>query len=143
MKSAWRAEIHDIHEIHQKATEFLVFLNSQDYRIVAFHGAMGAGKTTFIKSLIAAMGSADEVSSPTFAILNQYETRSYGVVYHADFYRIKSVAEALDIGVDELLDGRHWFFIEWPENLGNLLPEEHVKVKIMDQNGSRIIEAEL
>ena len=102
-----------------------------DERIFAFYGKMGAGKTTFIKSICEFMGAEDPVTSPTFSIVNEYNT-SKGIVYHFDFYRIKDQKEALDIGLEEYLYSRNYCFMEWPEKVDLLLPEKFVSVEIVE-----------
>ena len=98
-------------------------------RIFAFYGKMGAGKTTFIKAICEALGVEDVVTSPTFAIVNEYKALK-GSVYHFDFYRIKNLREACDIGCEEYFYSGCPCFIEWPEMIEELLPEETVKVQI-------------
>ena len=110
-------------------------------RVFAFDGKMGAGKTTFIKSLCEAMGTEDIVNSPTFAIVNVYEVEAKGErqeVYHFDCYRIKDIREALDMGTEEYLYSGNYCFIEWAEMIEPLLPEDTVwvKIEVMD-NGER------
>jgi len=103
----------------------------EPHRLVAFYAPMGAGKTTFIKAVCSALGvQADAVSSPTFAIVNEYRTSVGESVYHFDFYRITKDEEALDIGLYDYLDSGSICFMEWPENIENLLPEETLKVFI-------------
>ena len=106
-------------------------------RVFAFYGRMGAGKTTFIKAICEALGVEDVVTSPTFAIVNEYKAPQ-GSVYHFDFYRIKSLREAYDIGCEEYFYSGCPCFIEWPEMVEELLPEEAVKVciEVLD-DGSR------
>jgi tRNA threonylcarbamoyladenosine biosynthesis protein TsaE len=103
----------------------------KDKRIFAFHGQMGAGKTTFIKSICAYLNVSDSVSSPTFAIVNEYLTKDSGSVYHFDLYRIKSWTEMLEIGYEDYFDSGNYCLLEWPEKIVNLLPEETVHVDIV------------
>ena len=112
-----------------------------EYRIVALHGAMGAGKTTFTAALCRALGvGADAVSSPTFAIVNEYRTADGEPVYHFDFYRIDNIAEALDIGFYDYVDSGFRCIMEWPENIEPLLPEETLIVDIsVLGDGSRVL----
>lgn len=109
-----------------------------NHKIILFEGEMGAGKTTLIKEMIHQMGSEDETSSPTFSIVNEYETEM-GKIYHFDFYRIKSEEEAMDFGVEDYLDSGNYCFIEWPEKIENLIPEPHHLIKIIAQENQRTI----
>ena len=121
--------IPSLSEIDAAAAEFLRRLG--DRRLVAFHAAMGAGKTTFTTAVCRALGvSADDVSSPTFAIVNEYRTAAGEPVYHFDFYRITKLEEALDIGLYDYLDSGALCLMEWPENIAELLPEETLVVDI-------------
>jgi tRNA threonylcarbamoyladenosine biosynthesis protein TsaE len=97
-----------------------------DVKIWTFEGNLGAGKTTFIKATLKALGYTDEVQSPTFSIVNEYGDS----VYHFDCYRLKSVYEAMDFGIEEYLDSGKYCFIEWPEIIEPLLPNEILKIKI-------------
>ena len=98
--------------------------------VFAFYGKMGAGKTTFTKALCEALGVQDVINSPTFAIVNEYEAGNGDPIYHFDFYRIKRISEAYDIGVDDYFYSGNLCFIEWPELVEEILPEETVKVTI-------------
>lgn len=112
----------------------------EPHRVLAFDGQMGAGKTTFIKKLCEEMGTADVVNSPTFAIVNVYDVeRPYrGEVYHFDCYRLKDIREAMDFGAEEYLYSGNYCFIEWPEMIEPLLPDDTVYVRIVPQeNGDR------
>jgi len=111
-------------------------------RQFAFFGEMGAGKTTFIKAICRSLGVNENVSSPTFAIVNEYEDKEGDPVYHFDFYRIENEQEAIDIGIREYFSSGHYCLIEWPEKILHLLPEETVKVFITLQNETRIITTE-
>ena len=114
-----------------------------DRTVVALRGEMGAGKTTFVKALCEAMGVTDTVNSPTFAIVNEYDTPSGRPIYHFDFYRIKRLAEVYDMGYEDYFYGRGLCFIEWPELIEELLPEDTVRVNIEEQaDGSRIVKIE-
>jgi tRNA threonylcarbamoyladenosine biosynthesis protein TsaE len=105
-------------------------LKSTKAKVWIFRGQMGAGKTTFIKSLCGQLGVTDTMSSPTFSIVNEYETASGDKVFHFDFFRVKSEAEAVDIGVEEYFYSGSYCFIEWPERIEGLIPEEHIVVRI-------------
>lgn len=99
-------------------------------KVFAFYGEMGAGKTTFIRTLCARMGVTDNVTSPTFAIINEYHGRHDGAVFHFDFYRINKLQEARDVGAETYFDSGEYCFIEWPELVAELLPDETAKVHI-------------
>ena len=132
-------KIEDLSRIDQAAREFLIQIGER--RIVAFHAPMGAGKTTFSSAVCRVLGVADDaVSSPTFAIVNEYRTHDGEPVFHFDFYRIKSAAEALDIGFYEYIDSGFLCLMEWPENIEALLPEEtlHVYISVLP-DGSRLL----
>ena len=114
----------------------------EPHRVFAFDGVMGAGKTTFIKQMVKEMGSMDIVNSPTFAIVNVYDVEQphKGEVYHFDCYRLKDIREAIDFGAEEYLYSGNYCFIEWPEKIEALLPEDTVWVKIEPQeNGDRLL----
>jgi tRNA threonylcarbamoyladenosine biosynthesis protein TsaE len=112
-----------------------------DFRVFAFYGEMGAGKTTFIKAICDYLGVTDVVTSPTFSIVNIYETLNKGPLNHFDFYRIKSQDEIFDIGYEDYLFSGHYCFLEWPEKVENLLPRDIIKVtlEVDEQNNSRIV----
>ena len=119
-----------------------VLLQAAPRRVFAFHGNMGAGKTTFIKQLCEDMGTQDVVNSPTFAIVNVYDVQTpySGEVYHFDCYRLKDLREAQDFGAEEYLYSGNYCFIEWPEMIAPLLPEDTVQVRIeVQENGNRIL----
>lgn len=131
--------IRNLSDLDRAAGEFLQQLG-QD-RLVAFYAPMGAGKTTFITAVCKALGvQEDAVSSPTFAIVNEYRAASGEPLYHFDFYRIEHPQEALDIGLYEYLDSGALCLMEWPENIEPLLPEETLRVSISVQpDGSRLL----
>ena len=121
--------INGIGDLPRAARAFLDHLG--DHTIVAFHGQMGAGKTTFITAVCEALGVRDVVNSPTFTLVNEYRDGAGRPVYHFDFYRINRLAEALDIGVFEYFDSGALCLIEWPELIEELLPEETLNVQIL------------
>lgn len=136
-----RFVLEHLSDIERFAPEFLNTL--RDRKMVAFHGQMGAGKTTFINGLLSEMAIEDHASSPTFSIVNEYFSSAYGKVYHFDFYRIEDEIEALDIGVEEIFEEDAWCFIEWPEKIDNLIPQNCVSVHIELDKDVRIIHIEL
>ena len=99
-------------------------------KVILFHGEMGAGKTTFIKHLCKALGVTEATSSPTFSLVNEYQTIDNQNVYHFDFYRLKQETEALDMGADDYFYSGNWCFIEWAEQIPNLIPDEHSVITI-------------
>lgn len=124
--------------IREAARQFLDAIG--DRRVIAFYGGMGAGKTTFIKAICHELGVTDDiVTSPTFAIVNEYEG-SHGPIYHFDFYRVKSLSEARDMGCDDYFYSGNLCLIEWPELVEPLLPDDAVSVTIEEQpDGSRTL----
>ena len=109
--------------------------------IFAFYGKMGAGKTTFVKAVCEALGVEDVITSPTFAIVNEYESTTTGEsIYHFDFYRIKRLEEVYDMGYEEYFYSGRLCFIEWPELIEDLLPEDAVRVEIEEHDdGTRVV----
>ena len=121
--------IQNLQDIDRAAGVFLSEIGNNS--IIAFYAPMGAGKTTFTTALCHRLGVSDDaVSSPTFAIVNEYKTGSGDPLYHFDFYRIDNVAEALDIGFYDYIDSGALCVIEWPENIEDILPEETLRVRI-------------
>jgi len=99
-------------------------------KVILFHGDMGVGKTTLIKQLCKTLGVTDATSSPTFSLVNEYQTAKNQTVYHFDFYRLNDETEAMDMGIDDYLYSGNWCFIEWAEKIPNLIPEEHSVITI-------------
>ena len=102
----------------------------QPNKVILFNGEMGVGKTTLIKQLCKELGVLDATSSPTFSLVNEYETTANQIVYHFDFYRLKNEMEALDMGADDYFYSENWCFIEWAEKIPNLIPEHHSVITI-------------
>lgn len=113
-------------------------IDQQPSKVILFHGEMGVGKTTLIKQLCKTLGVSSATSSPTFSLVNEYETIDNQVVYHFDFYRLKNEMEALDMGADDYFYSGNWCFIEWAEKIPSLIPDEHavITIKIVE-NGKR------
>ena len=136
-----KVEIHNIERLPEVARNLLDAFSEE--RFFAFFGKMGVGKTTLIKELCAVLGVKDNVCSPTFAIVNEYSDRDDEPVYHFDFYRLKSVAEAYDIGYEEYFYSGCYCFTEWTEKVEELLPEHYVRVEIEEKDGVRILNAQI
>lgn len=124
-------------ELEAIAHQILEDFNSQ--RVFTFSGNLGSGKTTFIKYLCRVLGVKEQVSSPTFALVNEYSGDNNLKIYHFDIYRIKNLQEAYDMGYEEYFYSGNYCFIEWPEMIEELIPEDAVKVKIEIKNGKREI----
>lgn len=136
-----RIEINNLNQIHEAARTFIDHIGNDT--IFAFYGNMGAGKTTFIKAVCEELGVEDVINSPTFAIVNEYLAGNGNTIYHFDCYRINKIVEALDMGCQDYFDSGNLCFIEWPENIAEILPEAAVAVHInVQDNNSRIIEIE-
>ena len=130
--------ITDIDHIREVAREFIEHIG--DHRVFAFYGKMGAGKTTFVKAICEELGVDDVITSPTFAIINEYETPSNSPIYHFDFYRIKKLEEVYDMGYEDYFYSGSLCFIEWPERIEEILPDDAVRVSIAEQeDGSRTV----
>ena len=129
-----------IDNIHDAAKTFIN--NMGTGKVFAFYGKMGAGKTTFIKAVCEELGVMDVITSPTFAIVNEYRSDTTGeLIYHFDFYRIKKLEEVYDMGYEDYFYSGALCFLEWPELIEELLPSDAVKVTISEtDNGDRMIE---
>ncbi len=129
--------IESLEQIREAAREFVAEMG--DRKVFAFYGSMGAGKTTFVKAVCEELGVEDVITSPTFAIINEYHAPQC-VIYHFDFYRIKKLEEVYDMGYEDYFYSGALCFIEWPELIEELLPEDAVKVHIREnENGSRTV----
>ena len=132
-------KIDSIDRIQEAAKDFVAQMG--DNKVFAFYGKMGAGKTTFIKAICEELGVEDVVNSPTFAIVNEYTDGNGEPIFHFDFYRIKKESEAYDIGFEEYVYSGHLCFMEWPELIEDLLPEDTVKVSIEElEDGTRTVQ---
>lgn len=116
-----------IEEIQQVARKII---SENPNKVILFYGNMGAGKTTLIKALCKELGINETISSPTFSLVNEYKTNDNQTVYHFDMYRLKNETEALDFGIEDYLYSRNWCFIEWPEKIPSLLPNEYSTIHI-------------
>ena len=131
-------KINSIDEIGAAAKEFVAAMG--DRTVFAFYGKMGAGKTTFIKAVCEELGVEDVINSPTFAIVNEYVDGNGSPVYHFDFYRIKNMQEVMDMGYEDYVYSGNVCFMEWPELIENLLPDDAVRVVIEEEaDGSRTV----
>ncbi len=131
--------ISSLDAINEAAKQFVAAMGSN--RVFAFYGKMGAGKTTFIKALCTELGVDDVITSPTFAIVNEYTAGDGSPIYHFDFYRIKKLDEVYDMGYEDYFYNGGLCLIEWPELIESLLPEDAVEVHIDEQpDGTRTIE---
>ena len=129
--------IQDIDHIREAAREFIAHIG--DHRVFAFYGKMGAGKTTFVKAICEELGVEDIITSPTFAIVNEYSLPA-NTIYHFDFYRIKRLEEVYDMGFEDYFYSGALCFIEWPELIEDILPDDAVRVDISEQeDGSRLV----
>lgn len=109
---------------------------------LCFHGEMGAGKTTLIKAIVKELGGDGDVSSPSFGIVNQYQKSNGELLgYHFDFYRLNNESEALDFGLEDYLDAKGWIFMEWPEKVASLLPDDvaHIYLQLVDATTRSIL----
>ncbi len=132
-------EIHSTEQLQEAAKVFIQAM--EENTVFAFYGKMGAGKTTFIKAICEELGVEDTITSPTFAIVNEYRSEETGeLIYHFDFYRIKKLEEVYDMGYEDYFYSGALCFIEWPELVEELLPGNTVKVTIEEkEDGSRVI----
>lgn len=130
--------VHSLADLPFAAKQFLELIEGQ--KVVLFHAEMGSGKTTFINAVFRAMGIIETAGSPTYSIVNTYESAYYGEVFHFDLYRLQSLEEALAIGIEEMLYSDAYCFIEWPELVENILPENVVNVRItVAENNVRLL----
>lgn len=130
-------EIPSLESLPQAAQQFIDAMKGR--KVFAFYGKMGAGKTTFIKELCKALGTEDEVNSPTFAIVNEYATPQ-GPIFHFDFYRIKKEEEVCDLGYEDYVYSGNICLMEWPELIEDMLPDDTVRVTIVEhEDGTRTL----
>lgn len=130
--------INSLDTIHEAAKDFIKGMG--DGKVFAFYGKMGAGKTTFIKALCEVLGVKDVITSPTFAIINEYTDGNNNPIYHFDFYRIKKLEEVYDMGYEDYFYSGNLCLLEWPELVEDVLPENVIKITIEEQpDGSRLL----
>ncbi len=138
-------EIESLNKLAETASKIIKYLDLKaemtDNNCLAFYGEMGAGKTTLIKELCKLLGVSDITSSPTFSLINEYLNKENKSIFHFDFYRINTIEEAYDIGYEDYFYSNSLCFIEWPEKIESLLPENHtnIKISILDDN-KRVVE---
>lgn len=134
-----KIEVEDIHDLPRAAEEIIEHFKRQS--VVAFYGEMGAGKTTLIREIAAQMDVIDNVTSPTFALVNQYNTQQGDKIYHFDFYRINKIEEAYDLGYEEYFDSGNLCLVEWPEKIEPLLPPDAliINIEVDHKSEARII----
>ena len=128
-------QINGIEQIPAVAKEII---DQLQYKLICFEGEMGAGKTTFIKEFVHLLGTDDDISSPTFSIVNEYDTEK-GKVFHFDFYRLNDEEEALDFGIEDYFYSDAYCLMEWPSRIENLIPEEHHVITIENRDGIRYL----
>ena len=116
-----------LEQIDEVASQLLV---ANPNKVILFHGEMGVGKTTLIKALAKTLGVKDVTSSPTFSLVNEYQTSENRLLYHFDVYRLKNESEAYDMGIEDYLYSGNWCFIEWAEKIPNLIPEQHSVIEL-------------
>lgn len=134
-----KIHIQDLDHLTEAAQTFIAHLQAD--RVYAFYGKMGAGKTTFIKALCESLGVEDVVTSPTFALVNEYTSGKGEPIYHFDFYRIKNLEEVYDMGYEDYFYSGHLCLLEWPELIEPILPDDAVRVSIVaEADGSRTVE---
>lgn len=129
--------VNHLSDLDSAAKELLAHCNPE--KIFAFHGEMGVGKTTLIKSLCHQLGVSTPITSPSFSLINEYQNRDGEKIYHFDFYRIRNPSEAFDLGYEDYFYGPSYCFIEWPEKIQKLIPKSCVNIAMTEENGKRII----
>lgn len=132
---------YNINEIEIISQHIVDYLNKKNkIKVITFDGAMGSGKTTLIKEICTVLGVKSEVTSPTFAIINEYESKNNNLIYHFDFYRLKNLQEALNIGTEDYFYSGFYCFLEWPEIISPILPEKtiNISIKIIDNNTRKL-----
>jgi len=136
--------IHSEEDIERVADDFAGLLHSSNAKVVTFYGNMGVGKTTFIRGICRSMGVKGPVTSPSFAIVNEYATERGATIFHFDFYRIKKEEEVFDMGYEDYFFSNHLCLIEWPEKVSGVLPANRLDVFMVENSdGSRTISVDV
>ncbi|PQJ72837.1 tRNA (adenosine(37)-N6)-threonylcarbamoyltransferase complex ATPase subunit type 1 TsaE [Polaribacter butkevichii] len=125
---------YSLENLSEVASELIA---SVENKTLLFYGQMGVGKTTLIKEICKQLGVLDTISSPTFSLVNEYQTSKNESIFHFDFYRIEDEEEALDMGIEEYFDNNDWCLVEWPENIENLLPLDAVQIHLSILNDNQ------
>ncbi|HUM51492.1 MAG TPA: tRNA (adenosine(37)-N6)-threonylcarbamoyltransferase complex ATPase subunit type 1 TsaE [Chitinophagales bacterium] len=120
--------IKNIEELEEVSNQIIELTSTNT--VFCFYGNLGAGKTTLIKLICEKLNVTDSISSPTYPIINEYKTADNNIIYHIDLYRLKSIEEAMNIGIEDYLFSDYLCFIEWPDNFESILPDNHIKIKI-------------
>jgi tRNA threonylcarbamoyladenosine biosynthesis protein TsaE len=130
--------IFTLNEIETAAKTFLV--NTAPYKVIALHGEMGAGKTTFVHAICNAWGVKDTIGSPTFSIINRYQTNSAEIIYHIDLYRLKDEEEAIQTGVEDCLYSGNYCFVEWPDRAPAIFPDNtlHISIAVVNNDTRKL-----
>ena len=128
MSTRKEIQVNGLQDLSQVAKKLLDYCNEK--KVILFYGEMGSGKTTFIKAICKVIGVNENTSSPTFSIVNEYLSNTNEIIYHFDFYRLKNEQEAYDMGCEEYFYSDNYCFIEWPEKIPSLIPEQAVSVSI-------------
>ena len=125
--------------IAETAAQFITL--AANNKVIALHGEMGAGKTTFVNALCHALGVNDQVSSPTYTIINQYQTGNMEIIYHLDLYRLRNEEEAIQAGAEDCLYTGSWCFVEWPENAPGIFPDNtlHITLSTVEINRRKLL----
>lgn len=127
-----------LEEIEKTAADFINFIGNR--RLIAFHAGMGNGKTTFIQAICKNLGVSSGFASPTFSIINEYESETEALIYHLDLYRMKNAQEVKNTGAEDCFFSKEYCFVEWPENAFGLLPENtlHCYISLLDNNSRNL-----
>lgn len=131
-------QINSLQELQLAAQQLISFF--EDYKIILFEGEIGVGKTTLIKQICKTLGSKDDLNSPTYSIVNEYDLPT-GKIYHFDLYRINQLEELFDLGIDEYLNSGQFCFIEWPQKLIDVIDSKYISIQLKSEKNIRYIRA--